>query len=85
MIAGSNDVPPAALNNPTEIPVEIKMHIIYTARRWPLYFCRLYPVTEQRDDSNIYRILGVSESGVRLINTDPNNPTEPLKITDHLE
>jgi hypothetical protein len=37
-------VPPAVLNTPDKIGTNIKLELIGIVRKWPLYFCRLYPV-----------------------------------------
>ncbi|KHN72863.1 Unconventional myosin-XV [Toxocara canis] len=84
-ILRSNNVPPAALDHPEEIAVEVKMHIIETVRKWPLYFCRLYAVVEERENDSVNRLLGVGESGVRLISRNIENTKEPLSISDHFE
>ena len=41
---GSYNVPPAALNTPAQIGTNIKLELINIVRKWPLYFCRFYPV-----------------------------------------
>ena len=42
----------------------IKKEIIEQARQWSIYFCRLFPVSLA---SNEVQILGLSHSGIRLI------------------
>uniref|UniRef100_F1KSK8 Myosin-XV n=1 Tax=Ascaris suum TaxID=6253 RepID=F1KSK8_ASCSU len=84
-ILRSNNIPPAALDHPEEIAVEVKMHIIETVRKWPLYFCRLYAVVEERENDSVSRLLGVSESGVRLISRNVESTKEPLSISDHFD
>ncbi|VDK50805.1 unnamed protein product [Anisakis simplex] len=80
-----NNIPPSALDHPEQIAVEVKMQVIQTVRKWPLYFCRLYRVVEERERDGVGRLLGISESGIRLISRNMDSDTEPLCITDHFE
>lgn len=63
--------------------VEIKISVIEAARRWPLYFSRFYNVVEERDSELVNRLLGISESGIRLIARNIGNSEEPVYISDH--
>lgn len=83
--SGNNSIPPAAIDRPREVPVDVKLHIIETARKWPLYFSRFYGVIEERDHENVYRIMGISESGIRLVSQNFEDRYEPFCITDHFE
>lgn len=42
-VAGSYDLEPHALQN-AKIPNSLKRSVMDTARAWPLYFCKLFPV-----------------------------------------
>ena len=46
---GSYNVPPAALNTPVQIGTNIKLELINIVRKWPLYFCRFYPVRNKNN------------------------------------
>uniref|UniRef100_A0A0N5AY31 SH3 domain-containing protein n=1 Tax=Syphacia muris TaxID=451379 RepID=A0A0N5AY31_9BILA len=84
-ILRDNAVPPDDLDHPKRMPVEIKINVIEAARRWPLYFSRFYNVIEERNNEYVNRLLGISESGVRLIARNLSNADEPLFISDHFE
>ncbi|CAF4729667.1 unnamed protein product [Rotaria sp. Silwood1] len=44
-----------------------KKDIIEQARQWPIYFCRLFPITTIKSHLNEEQLLGISHSGIRLI------------------
>ncbi|CAF3546374.1 unnamed protein product [Rotaria sordida] len=44
-----------------------KKDIIEQARQWPIYFCRLFPITTIKFNSDEEQLLGISHSGIRLI------------------
>ncbi|VDD88673.1 unnamed protein product [Enterobius vermicularis] len=82
-ILRDNAVPPEDLDHPERMRVEIKISVIEAARRWPLYFSRFYNVVEERDSELVNRLLGISESGIRLIARNIGNSEEPVYISDH--
>jgi hypothetical protein len=65
--------------------MDCKLQVINTARRWPLYFSRLYAVIEERLNERVFMLLGISETGVRLIARNLENAQDPLIIQDHFE
>lgn len=70
----------------SDIATKVKVQIIEAARKWPLYFCRYYPVIEERPNDRIPLLLGVSETGIRLMSYSTNNTqNEPITIQDHFE
>lgn len=78
-------VPKNSLERPYEIPMDCKLQIINTARRWPLYFSRLYAVVEERMNEHVFMLLGIGETGIRLIARNLDNVQDPLAIQDHFE
>ena len=71
-----------AYMNPFEISMSIKLEIIEIARKWPLYFCRLFPVVQRRFDRLTPILLGISESGIRIIT---KRDSQNLSIHDHFK
>ncbi|CAG0891503.1 unnamed protein product [Darwinula stevensoni] len=59
----------------------IKKNIINTAKEWPCYFARLFPVTGGRQYSDV-QLLAVAHSGVRLVQRDFRAPNDGLRVVD---
>jgi hypothetical protein len=81
---GADKKPPSA----SEVPTGVKLEAISIARKWPLYFCRLFPVMEIRgvDKQQLVPVLlGVSETGIRLLELTHRGGTEILSILEHFE
>ncbi|KAL3095356.1 hypothetical protein niasHS_007455 [Heterodera schachtii] len=85
----SFNVPPNALDKPATIPANVKLELIDIVRKWPLYFCRFFPVVEERPSGRFPQLLGISESGIRLISVhssrNVNNEELKMTIQDHFE
>ncbi|KAL8573674.1 hypothetical protein ACOMHN_007227 [Nucella lapillus] len=60
-----------------ELNVQVKKIIVDTAKEWPTYFCRLFPVAGDSHYEGV-RYLGVSHTGLRLITR------ERTLVDDHL-
>ncbi|CAJ0945211.1 unnamed protein product, partial [Mesorhabditis belari] len=84
-ILKENRVPPELLGRQDEIPIGVKARVVESARKWPLYFAQIHEVVETRSNENIYLLLGLSETGIRLLVQNPLNKENPLKIQDHFE
>ncbi|KRX63935.1 Unconventional myosin-XV [Trichinella sp. T9] len=68
------------------ISPSFKKHVVQIARSWPLYFCRLYPVTVSSnfgEDRPHY--VGISESGIWLIDRQGEGSDEALRIVECYE
>jgi myosin-15 len=63
--------------------LQAQKSIIDFARELPTYFCRLYPVSGGRNLPNVH-LLGVSHSGVRLIQRERDAMCDYLKVLDKL-
>lgn len=61
----------------------VQRSIVEFAKELPTYFCRLYPVSGGRNLPDI-NILGVSHSGVRLIQRQRDALSDYLKVLDTL-
>lgn len=72
-IVGNYRIPPALLDNPQLIMIDVKIAVIQCARRWPLYFSVQFPVMDQfinrvtNEVVNTNRILAVHESGLTYV------------------
>uniref|UniRef100_A0A915CY53 SH3 domain-containing protein n=1 Tax=Ditylenchus dipsaci TaxID=166011 RepID=A0A915CY53_9BILA len=84
-ILHEHNVPINLLDRLSEIPTNVKTHVINVVRKWPLYFCRLFPVIEERPKDRVHLFLGVSETGIRLISRNVENVQDPMIIQDHFE
>lgn len=63
--------------------ISLQKSVIEMARDMPTYFCRLYPVSGGRNLPNVHYI-GVSHSGVRLIQRERDAICDYLKVLDRL-
>lgn len=63
--------------------VPIQKNIIEFAKEFPTYFCRLYPVSGGRNLTNVH-LLGISHSGVRLIQRERDAICDYLRVLDTL-
>uniref|UniRef100_A0A914HC29 Uncharacterized protein n=1 Tax=Globodera rostochiensis TaxID=31243 RepID=A0A914HC29_GLORO len=85
----SFNVPPNALNKPSTIPTNVKLELIGIVRKWPLYFCRLFPVVEERPSGRFPQLLGISETGIRLVSVlssqNGNGKEVNMAIQDHFD
>ncbi|KAI1732086.1 myosin head (motor domain) domain-containing protein [Ditylenchus destructor] len=68
-----------------EIPTAVKAQLIDAVRKWPLYFCRMYAVIEERPNDRVPLFIGISETGIRLISYNSVNEQDPMIIQDHFE
>ncbi|KAI1725593.1 variant SH3 domain-containing protein [Ditylenchus destructor] len=68
-----------------EIPTAVKAQIIDAVRKWPLYFCRMYAVIEERPNDRVPLFIGISETGIRLISYNSANEQDPMIIQDHFD
>uniref|UniRef100_A0A7E4VMD7 Myosin motor domain-containing protein n=1 Tax=Panagrellus redivivus TaxID=6233 RepID=A0A7E4VMD7_PANRE len=84
-ILNKHRVPVELLDNPVEVSQPVKIEIINEARKWPLYFSRMYPVVEEWSDSHIPMILGVSETGIRVMTRSPDDLSDPLQAKAHFD
>ncbi|CAJ0583911.1 unnamed protein product, partial [Mesorhabditis spiculigera] len=84
-ILKDSKVPPELLARQDEIPVGVKARVVEAARRWPLYFSQIHEVVEMRGNENIYLLLALSETGLRLLVQNPMQKESPLKIQDHFD
>uniref|UniRef100_A0A914QT21 Unconventional myosin-XV-like domain-containing protein n=1 Tax=Panagrolaimus davidi TaxID=227884 RepID=A0A914QT21_9BILA len=78
-------VPVESLDKPNEVSIEVKQDIINEARKWPLYFSRMYPVIEERNNERVFMILGISENGIRLMTRNVENVNDPMVPQAHFE
>uniref|UniRef100_A0A914Y6P3 Uncharacterized protein n=1 Tax=Panagrolaimus superbus TaxID=310955 RepID=A0A914Y6P3_9BILA len=78
-------VPVESLDKPNEVSIEVKQDIISEARKWPLYFSRMYPAIEERNNERVFMILGVSENGIRLMTRNIENVNDPMVPQAHFE
>uniref|UniRef100_A0A915K2X2 SH3 domain-containing protein n=1 Tax=Romanomermis culicivorax TaxID=13658 RepID=A0A915K2X2_ROMCU len=60
----------------------LKKSVIDIARSWPLYFCKMFPIVEDRESEFLAQLLGLSENGIFLLYRNVSNSDEPLKILD---
>lgn len=67
----------------TSAKIQLQKTIVEMARDMPTYFCRLYPVSGGRNLPNVH-FLGVSHSGVRLIQRERDAICDYLKVVDRL-
>ena len=68
------------------IPVQVQRAVVNTARQWPLYFCRYFPVVEDRAGSEyVAEMLSIGETGIRLLARDYQSQDHPLAVLDHFE
>ncbi|KAL3995180.1 hypothetical protein ACH3XW_24750 [Acanthocheilonema viteae] len=84
-------IPPAVIDNPQLIMMDVKIAVIQYARRWPLYFSVLFPVVDQfmnrvtNEVINAHRILSVHESGLTLLSQDDIEDKIGPNILDHFK
>ncbi|OUC49793.1 myosin head [Trichinella nativa] len=68
------------------ISPSFKKHVVQIARSWPLYFCRLYPVTmSSKFGEDRPHYVGISESGIWLIDRQGEGSDEALRIVECYE
>uniref|UniRef100_A0A1I8EDA0 Myosin motor domain-containing protein n=1 Tax=Wuchereria bancrofti TaxID=6293 RepID=A0A1I8EDA0_WUCBA len=66
-------IPPAMVDNPQLLLIDVKIAVIQCARRWPLYFSVQFPVVNQfinrvtNEIVNACRILAIHESGLTYV------------------
>ncbi|GMT07041.1 hypothetical protein PENTCL1PPCAC_29215 [Pristionchus entomophagus] len=84
-ILKKHQIHPDQLNRQYEISSDIKIELIMAARKWPLYFNQIFEVIEERATENVFILLAVGESGIRLLVHNPENTQSPLIIQDHFE
>ena len=73
------------MDKPIEVSIEVKQDVICEARKWPLYFSRMYPVFEERNSERFFMILGISENGIRLMTRNVENVNDPMVPQAHFE
>ncbi|RWS08858.1 Unconventional myosin-XV-like protein, partial [Dinothrombium tinctorium] len=61
----------------------VQRNIVEFAKEFPTYFCRLYPVSGGRNLPNV-SLLGVSHSGIRLIQRERDVACDYLRVLDTL-
>ncbi|GMT35451.1 hypothetical protein PFISCL1PPCAC_26748, partial [Pristionchus fissidentatus] len=84
-ILKKHQIHPEQLNRQYEISTEVKIELIQSARLWPLYFNQIFEVIEERATENVFILLAVGESGIRLLIHNPENIQSPLSVQDHFE
>ncbi|XP_071797205.1 unconventional myosin-XV-like isoform X2 [Asterias amurensis] len=62
---------------------KLKKDVIEMVRKFPLYFSRLYPVTGSRTNRQV-ELLGISESGIRLIKREYDQSKDQLTVLEHI-
>uniref|UniRef100_A0A0N5BUB5 Myosin motor domain-containing protein n=1 Tax=Strongyloides papillosus TaxID=174720 RepID=A0A0N5BUB5_STREA len=70
------------IDMPEKIPFKVKDDIVNCARRWPLYFSRVYYVEKITEKGNEKYQLHVSENGIYIVEIIPNFTHSPYKIID---
>ena len=64
----------------------VRRAVVDTARMWPLYFCRYFPVVEDRHGAEyVAEMMSIGETGIRLLARDYASVEHPLAILDHFE
>ncbi|XP_046399408.1 unconventional myosin-XV isoform X2 [Ischnura elegans] len=61
--------------------VTIKKNVIDSAKEWPTYFARIFPVSGGHQNPNVQH-LAVSHSGIRLIRREKSLPNDYLQVLD---
>ncbi|GMR61444.1 hypothetical protein PMAYCL1PPCAC_31639 [Pristionchus mayeri] len=84
-ILKKHQIHPDLLNRQYDIPSEVKVELIEAARKWPLYFNQIFEVVEERATENVFILLAVGETGIRLLVHNHQNAQNPLVIQDHFE
>lgn len=64
-----------------ELNQKVKKVIVDTAKEWPTYFCRLFPVAASGHYTGV-RYLGVSHTGLRLITRERNLVDDYLSVME---
>ncbi|GAU92977.1 hypothetical protein RvY_04984-2 [Ramazzottius varieornatus] len=69
---------------PSQASATTKKTVIEAAKELPLYFCRLYPVSNEKNDNETSRrlFLGMSHTGLRLIRLEKNNDDLDVLLVD---
>ena len=67
----------------TSAKIQLQKTLVEMARDMPTYFCRLYPVSGGRNLPNVH-YLGISHTGVRLIQRERDAMCDYLKVLDRL-
>ena len=63
----------------------IKNEIINEVRKWPLYFCRMYPVIKEQENNRVFMILAIGENGIRLMTRNIEDSNDPMVPQGHFE
>ncbi|KAI8796897.1 unconventional myosin-XV isoform X2 [Biomphalaria glabrata] len=66
-----------------DLKPQIKKVIVDTAKEWPTYFCRLFPIAASGQYSGV-RYLGVSHTGLRLITRERNLVDDFLSVLEEI-
>ncbi|KAH9502357.1 hypothetical protein Btru_073529 [Bulinus truncatus] len=66
-----------------DLKPQIKKVIVDTAKEWPTYFCRLFPIAASGQYSGV-RYLGVSHTGLRLITRERNLVDDHLSVIEEI-
>ncbi|XP_076459661.1 unconventional myosin-XV-like isoform X2 [Babylonia areolata] len=66
-----------------ELNMQVKKVIVDTAKEWPTYFCRLFPVAGNSHYTGV-RYLGVSHTGLRLITRERNLVDDHLSVMEDI-
>ncbi|XP_059156810.1 unconventional myosin-XV-like isoform X1 [Physella acuta] len=67
-----------------ELKPQIKKVVVDTAKEWPTYFCRLFPIAGSGQYSGA-RYLGVSHTGLRLITRERNYVDDFLSVMEEIK
>uniref|UniRef100_A0AC34Q1U1 Uncharacterized protein n=1 Tax=Panagrolaimus sp. JU765 TaxID=591449 RepID=A0AC34Q1U1_9BILA len=84
-ILNKHQVPVESLNNASEISTNIKTEIINEVRKWPLYFCRMYPVILEKENVRTFMVFAVGENGIRLMTRNVENLEDPMVPQEHFD
>ncbi|KAK7507605.1 hypothetical protein BaRGS_00001540, partial [Batillaria attramentaria] len=66
-----------------ELNLQVKKVIVDTAKEWPTYFCRLFPVAGSGHYTGV-RYLGVSHTGLRLITRERSLVDDYLSVMEDI-
>ncbi|ESO87136.1 hypothetical protein LOTGIDRAFT_229291 [Lottia gigantea] len=66
-----------------EVSQQAKKIIVDTAKEWPTYFCRLFPVASTGHYSNI-KYLGVSHTGIRFVTRERSLIDDSLMVIEDI-
>ncbi|GFR82922.1 myosin-XV, partial [Elysia marginata] len=67
-----------------DIKPQVKKVIVDTAKEWPTYFCRLFPIAATGQYSGA-RYLGVSHTGLRLVTRDRTLVDDYLSVLEDIK